>query len=129
MPSDSFKTIYPFTNFSSHFEGIQQHTSVHPCFVCSGSKVDEIGEPTGDHRARWRTGDKRTLESNLLQHQRWLDDTASNNWSPTEARKNLSMYYNCHLPPFTMNKDRQKPIFWFCPFDPLHTVKVIRFIN
>ena len=89
--------------------------------MCTGVKIDENGNKNAKV-GRWRSGDYRTLESNNEQHQKWKDATAG--MPPSDARPKLADFFNCHVTPLNLNKDKKKEIFLFCPFDPLHVNKV-----
>ena len=105
------------------FEGIQPHSSTHPCFVCSGSRLDSNGNKSAKE-GRWKKGQLRTLDFNSKNHKKWREDTKAKGDSPQVARGNLSKYFNCHVEPMELSSDRHKPIFLICPFDPLHVNKV-----
>ena len=109
----------------TYFAGVQSHGCTHSCYACSGSKIDDNGNKNAKF-GRWRRGEDRTLEFNLDQHQKWKEATALAGLSPIdeEARNALPAYFNCHVPPLNLHKDKKKPIFLYCPMDPLHVCKV-----
>ena len=94
---------------------------MHSCYLCTGYKVDAEDNKT-NKRGRWVKGSQRSLNENQRCYDNWLRDTSD--LSKKEARAKLMDYCNVHHPPFRVNSDGDRAIFWYMPFDPLHCVKL-----
>ena len=101
--------------------GLQSHSSMHPCYLCNGYRVNKNGRKTTSKDGSFVVGQLRTVNTIKESNGKWRADTQ--HMSEKDAKSELKNYDSCQNIPIDIHHQLDVPLLFLCPPDPLHGIR------
>ena len=94
---------------------------MHPCYGCTGYRVNKNGQKTTSKDGRFVVGELRTINKIIRDYEEWKSDTQD--MSAKDARNELRNYNSVQEKPIDIICDVDVPLLLLSPPDPLHCIR------